>query len=91
MTLTFKSGFNGGYNQTFRVEVKKPGGVWTAVGDVISDPGYNKDVRTVISGLESDVTYEVRIKAENGEGAVFAAAVSEKTKGNVLSKLPWVC
>ena len=67
VNLTWISGFNGGYEQMFRIQYRKTQKGWKTASN-ISDPGSDLVVHYLLSSLDSNKEYEFGIKSFNRLG-----------------------
>jgi hypothetical protein len=69
VTVSWKSGFNGGKNQTFTVYYKRNdkdgNSKWTTFERTYSDPGHNMYTSAEIQPLEKGTSFVVQVYASN--------------------------
>jgi hypothetical protein len=83
VTLSWKSGFNGGKNQTFTVYYKRNdndgNSKWTAFDRTYSDPGQNMYTSAEIQPLEEGTSFVFQVYASNA----FNDTVSQLSYCNI--------
>ena len=84
VTLTWKSGLDGGHPQTFRV-LQRPAGttsfMYSKPGDTIIDPGHGQVVSHTVTALQPQTHYHFQVRAINKKGTTNAQFMKATTLG----------